>query len=615
MNSLTKRLMAGVAAAATLLSGMALAGSAMADGAGNFTEADLSATQTLTVTDSINKDLTGKNLLPIRLAKYTAGQYDGNGKITGYDIETMDTPQGLKSAIAAAAKAVAGTDHESEVSENNPMLWVVQNLSTISTADGSKGNSSASPYSGTLRDFLTALAKSDVVKNATSSEGNPYMTVEADAMTAGSKATATVASGIYAIVDKTPTAADQATGAKKIIASIPMMTGTAIGENGKYSELLKGDTTTTLGTIEYKATLPTITKKITASGSTQGIGTVKEDGSVSDLAIGDDVTYTLTTKVPNYTGYDKYYLAMNDTLGAGLTLKSDSFTVNVEDHTGNLAKDTDYKVNVDGQKFTILFAPTTDDPVTSNLVQTDATKSLFPVGKTITVTYKATLNQNAVIGNASNGAGNPNAVNLEYSNNPGTEDHGKTEDINVKSYTGALTIKKRDPNGNVDANLAGSIFTVKKKGENTSNLKFLAGANGTYTLVPANYNSGAGETVSEELKVPTTGDITINGLNGEYTITEKSSAYGATIGLPSFDAKVTVNQENGNVTVTNTADANNLVTANSTAAQDGAVTVKNVHNFTEMPKTGAAWLCIYAAMAVLCGGGAFLLLRSSKKRA
>ena len=66
--------------------------------------------------------------------------------------------------------------------------------------------------------------------------------------------------------------------------------------------------------------------------------------------------------------------------------------------------------------------------------------------------------------------------------------------------------------------------------------------------------------------------------------------------------------------VTTSGDSNKLVPAVS-GTDKTAVTVKNVHNFTEMPKTGAAWLCIYAAMAVLCGGGAFLLLRSSKKRA
>lgn len=272
MNSITKRLMAGVAAAATLLSGLALTGSAMADDTA-FTAEDLGAQQMLTVTDITNKDLTNKNLLPIRLAKYAAGQHNDSNQITGYDIETMDEPSGLKSAIAAAAKAVAGTEHQGEVSDDNPMLWVVRNLSTISTADGSKtGNSTASPYSGTLRDFLTALAKSDVVKNAQQSKDNPYMTVDSGEATAGSKATATVAPGIYAIVDKTPTAADQTTGAKKIIASIPMMTGTAIGTNGMYNSLSNG---TALGAIEYKATLPTITKKIAASGSSQGLGTVK----------------------------------------------------------------------------------------------------------------------------------------------------------------------------------------------------------------------------------------------------------------------------------------------------------------------------------------------------
>lgn len=312
----------------------------------------------------------------------------------------------------------------------------------------------------------------------------------------------------------------------------------------------------------------------------------------------------MTTKVPNYTGYDKYYLAMNDTLSNGLTLQPNSFEVKV----GTTALDTDdYKVNVNGQSFTILFAPTTDNgSVTSNLLASETTKSKFPVDSAITVTYKATLNQNAVIGNASNGAGNSNAVNLEYSNNPGTEDHGKTEDINVKSYTGALTIQKRDPNGAVDAKLAGSTFTIKKKDANT-NLKF-TGGNGTYTLVPSG-TKGASET----LTVPASGNITVNGLDGEYTITETHSAYGATV-LPSFDATVTVNQADGSCHVTTNGDGNKLVEAvNGTTAK--AVTVKNVHNLLEMPKTGATWLAIYAVMAVLCGGGAFLLLRSSEKRA
>ncbi len=34
-------------------------------------------------------------------------------------------------------------------------------------------------------------------------------------------------------------------------------------------------------------------------------------------AIGKDLT-TLTQKIPNWTGYEHYYLALNDTLGAGL---------------------------------------------------------------------------------------------------------------------------------------------------------------------------------------------------------------------------------------------------------------------------------------------------------
>ena len=35
-------------------------------------------------------------------------------------------------------------------------------------------------------------------------------------------------------------------------------------------------------------------------------------------AIGKDLTYRVTQKIPNWTGYEHYYLALNDTLGAGL---------------------------------------------------------------------------------------------------------------------------------------------------------------------------------------------------------------------------------------------------------------------------------------------------------
>ena len=131
-------------------------------------------------------------------------------------------------------------------------------------------------------------------------------------------------------------------------------------------------------------------------------------------------------------------------------------------------------------------------------------------------------------------------------------------------------------------------------------MKFTKNADGTvYTVDP---NGSVTEVVT-----PVSGTVEIKGLNGEYTVKETSSPLGATA-LPTFTVTVTVNKENGSYTVTNTQDANKLVSE----AVDNTITVKNVRNLLEMPKTGATWLAIYAVMAVLCGAGAFLLLRSKK---
>ncbi|MDO5694692.1 MAG: LPXTG cell wall anchor domain-containing protein, partial [Aeriscardovia aeriphila] len=59
-----------------------------------------------------------------------------------------------------------------------------------------------------------------------------------------------------------------------------------------------------------------------------------------------------------------------------------------------------------------------------------------------------------------------------------------------------------------------------------------------------------------------------------------------------------------------TGDVNKLVTV----AEDNA-TVVNPRNLMEMPKTGAAWLAIYAVAALFFAlGGILLLVRSRRNR-
>lgn len=550
MNSITKRLMAGVAAAATLLSGMALTGSAMAADTAIDTAA-VTADQTLTV-KAADGVLAGKNLYAVKLASYSAAQTDGE-YITGYDL----ADGGYATAIDTALNE-AGISHDTEYSATNPMVWVVQNLL----------DSSESPYSGQLRNFLTELANQQAIKGAFVDANK--MTVAED----GNTATKSVPAGIYAVFD---VAAD--TG--NTVVSIPMLNGTTI--NGKT---IAGKT---LGEVDYKATKPTVDKKIVE-------GSERVDSNVA--AIGDTITYELTTTIPNYTGYDQgYYLALNDTLSKGLTFgQITSVKIGDIDYTQNTAvwkqsalTDATDSAYAGGKSFSILFAPTADG-------SSDITKqaNLFPVGKQITVQYTATLNANAVIGQDNDQAGNPNKVNLTYSRNPNGIEQGTTEDHTVKTYTGAFKLHKVGPD---DQALADAHFSVTK---GNAIVTFTKNADGTvYTVDP-----DGSET---EVVTPASGTVEIKGLNGEYNVKETSSPLGATA-LPAFTVTVTVNKDDGSYTVANTQDANKLVSA---AAGD-TVTVKNVRNLLQMPKTGATWLAIYAVMAVLCGGGAFLLLRSKK---
>ena len=139
----------------------------------------------------------------------------------------------------------------------------------------------------------------------------------------------------------------------------------------------------------------------------------------------------MTQKIPNWTGYEHYYLALNDTLGAGLDYGSlTSITVG-----GKALASTFYKENVNGKTISWLFG------VNGDILASDASKAALPVGATITVTYKARLNGNAVIGSPCN----VNSIDLEYSHNPNAwQDHNNQPGNEVKVCTGEIALRKVD---------------------------------------------------------------------------------------------------------------------------------------------------------------------------
>lgn len=533
-----KAIMASIAAVAALAAG---AGSAAAAET-SVSAADLAKSQPITV--KADADISSKNLVAIQLAAYSAAQTDGTN-ITGYDLKDAGLAAAVDDALTKAGISRTASGNASTVYETaNPMAWVVTNLL----------DSTSSPWAGQLRNFLDQLKNEQAVKAAAGTK----LAKGADANTM----TANVTPGVYAIIDRT-------TDGK---ASIAMMNGTGI--NGMTTLKGKDGKTYKLGEVEYKVSdAPVPVKKIVEDGQSK---------DTNETAIGKTVNYKVTAKVPNWTGYDHYYLALNDTMSQGLTFNNDvKATV--------AGKTVTVKTVSDNGRIRILFAPTSDN--SSDIV---ADKANYPVDADIVVTYSATVNRNAVIG----GNGNPNGIELEYSHNPNTvTDHETTPGNTVKTYVGAFAIVKQDSKG---ANLEGAEFNVYEAGKTTP-VKFVKTGN-TYRVADKTETTGTTTTV-------TAGNATITGVDGAYDVVETKSPFGNAI-KARFTTTVTVNQKTGEYKAALTkADANHLVASDNKFT----LTVTNCRNIGDMPKTGATWLAIYTtAGLLLVAAGAAMYLRRAR---
>lgn len=236
--------------------------------------------------------------------------------------------------------------------------------------------------------------------------------------------------------------------------------------NGAYtSYILKvvNDTTATT-----KLDVPTVEKKVQDKNDSTGVTSGWQDSA--DYDIGDDVPYQITGSMPaNIGDYTSYKYVFTDTMSKGLTFKTGSakIMIGTTDVTEKFTENV--TTNDDGSIVTW----TCDNLKTAGVELTPATK--------VVVTYKATLNTNAVIGSA----GNPNEVNLTYSNNP-NKDHesetGKTPDDKNIVFTYKTVVNKVDQDGTTP--LKGAGFTLQKKvnGEYTDVKTFTAGEDTTFTF-------------------------------------------------------------------------------------------------------------------------------------
>lgn len=159
--------------------------------------------------------------------------------------------------------------------------------------------------------------------------------------------------------------------------------------------------------------------------------------------VGQIVTYTITGKVPDSTGFDTYIYTIEDTMSDGLTFNRDSLKVKV----GN----TD--VTADTSKCEITYDGTT----APNTFKVSIIVKNCTVGDPIEVTYNATVNEKAiaVISN--------NEAKLTYSNDPTNSEHKATTPAEiVKVYTSKIVIDKFE-SGNETTKLPNAKFVLYKE--------------------------------------------------------------------------------------------------------------------------------------------------------
>ena len=161
----------------------------------------------------------------------------------------------------------------------------------------------------------------------------------------------------------------------------------------------------------------------------------------TDVEVGQTVNYTVTGKVPDYTGFTSYTYKVADTMSDGLTFKKDvKVTVGGTDVT--TACTVTYDANENANSFTVTV------PVLDNK---------YTIGAEIKVTYSATVNEKAIA------VVSENKAELTYSNNPtnSTETTKKPPEI-VEVYSSKIVIDKYEA-GKEDTKLPNAQFVLYKE--------------------------------------------------------------------------------------------------------------------------------------------------------
>ena len=289
--------------------------------------------------------------------------------------------------------------------------------------------------------------------------------------------------------------------------------------------------------------------------------------------VGQIVNYTITGKVPDYTGFKTYTYLITDTMSAGLTFKKDvKVTVGGTDVTS--ACTVTYDVDGIANKFTVSI------PVMS-----------YTIGAKIEVAYSAVVNENAVAKIENNHA------ELKYSNDPTNDKSFGTFTDEETVYSAKIVIDKYET-GKEDTKLAGATFILYKEvttgeGETAVTSKLYYKWNDTDKKV---------EWVTDKAQATSkttddTGAASFEGLaDGTYYLEETAAPAGYNL----LDAPVSVTVNGANATK---ADLSSLTVTEGVANNTGAL----------LPSTGGMGTTIFYVLGSVLVLAAVVLLVTKKR--
>ena len=325
-------------------------------------------------------------------------------------------------------------------------------------------------------------------------------------------------------------------------------------------------------TITNKLSVPTPEKTVTDSDET--------DAKSNIASIKEEMTFTVTGKVPNMSEYTTYYFEIADTMtnmeyvgSMKLTIGGAPVDISTTDSTANVyGEASGNSVNVKIKDLKSIASAAYDAE--------------------IKLTYNAKLTSSAVMGNT----GNINEVKFVYSNNPATDGRGESPKSYTKTFTLGIEVNKTDSEGTA---LTGSKWLLKKGdvdvaeiyGETFSNFDWSRLDIGTYTLTetkaPDNYTKMEG-TITIEIQASVSDQADPD---GTYTLT----TYTATVTGPQ-----------GYVTQTNGSDYANIQTG---------ITSMKVKNFKngELPTTGGVGLYVILGLAGAAFAGMVVVIIIKKR--